>query len=66
MKDKKDADQRYLKSKQDLEQLQEQLKGTSAQESAERTQLREKQEKLERERNLMVNQYEGEIEKLRA
>ncbi len=65
MQQKKMADQRYLQSKQELDRLQEELKGTSTAVNAERNQLKAKQEKLENERNQIVHNYEAEITKLR-
>ena len=66
MREKREADAKYQKTRDEYQRLQEQLVGSSAQATQERAELAAKQEKLERERQELVSNYESEIESLRA
>ena len=59
MREKQEADAKYMRQKAEFEQLQQQLVGTSSQAEQERAQLDQKQQKLERERDLLVTKYES-------
>ena len=66
MQEKREADAKYQKTREEYQRLQEQLVGTSEQANQERAALTAKQEKLESERGELVRNYESEIESLRA
>ena len=65
MQQKQEADDKYQNQREEYERLQKELVGNSEQANKERAELTAKQQKLERERQDLVHNYEQEIMSLR-